>query len=80
MPYNTYINSIPYYSNNMYQNDFRQFNPGPRPPRPRPPVNNRPFGGFALPFALGFLTAPLVSRPNYYYYPNYYRPPYYPFY
>ena len=39
-------------------------------------------GGFVLPFALGFLSASLVLRPNYYpnyYYPNYY-PNYYPYY
>lgn len=42
---------------------------------------NQP-GKFIIPFTLGFLTAPLVYKPNYYpYYPVYYpRPPYYPVY
>lgn len=81
MPYNTYVNSIPYYNGNMYRSSYRQFSP--MGGRPRPPMGNRPFGGgFVLPFALGFLSAPLLLRPNYY--PNYYyRPPYqnyYPYY
>ncbi|NLA33569.1 MAG: hypothetical protein GX861_01730 [Tenericutes bacterium] len=34
--------------------------------------NNRVFGGFAVPFLLGGITGSLLTRPNYYYYPNYY--------
>ena len=67
----SYTNNIPYYSGNIYRNSYR---------RPGPPKNNRfGLGGFAVPFALGFLSAPLFYRPNYYPYPNYgyYRPNYY---
>ncbi len=61
-----YNNNIPYYRYNMYN---RRYNPRPNNP------NNR-FGGFVFPFALGFLSAPLLLRPNYYpYYP--YHPVYY---
>lgn len=86
--YQSNIN-IPYYYENMYQNQGinnigmnRQasfYEPFRRPPRPigrpprpigRPPRPNNFFGGgFILPFALGFLSAPLI-RPQY--------PPYYP--
>lgn len=67
----SYTNNIPYYNRNIYTNSYR---------RPGPPMNNRfGLGGFAVPFALGFLSAPLFYRPNYYPYPNYgyYRPYYY---
>lgn len=79
--YNNTYTSIPYSSYN-YDNSYqlRQYpRPGMRPPGPpRPPIN-RPFGNnFFLPFTLGVLTSPLLPRP--YYYPNYYRPPFYPYY
>ena len=59
-----YSNNIPYYSNYMHNRSINQR------------YNNR-FGGFVFPFALGFLSAPLLLKPNYYqgYNPNYY--PYY---
>ena len=78
MSYTSYsFDSVPY-SNSYYSlNSSRQFGPGrpPRPmgPPPRPPFNNS-FGSFALPFALGLVSSPLLVRPNYY--PNYYRPPF----
>ena len=85
-----YTNNIPYSNNNIYYNqtnDYQNYHayqntrrPGPPGPPPRPgrpgPGPNRPFGGFALPFALGFLTSPLLlgprPRPFYGYYPYYY--------
>lgn len=65
-----YTNIMPYYSNNMYRS------PGP---------NDR-FGnsGFLLPFALGFVSSPLIfgaTRPRPYYGPVYGpRPGYFPYY
>lgn len=59
-----YNNNIPYYNYNMYNRKYNYRN------------NNRT-GGFIFPFALGFLSAPLLLKPNYqpYYpyqnYPNY---------
>ncbi len=84
-PANEYVN--PYYN----QNETRNMNrPGPnpgRPPRPRPPMNqnNRFGGGFVLPFALGFLSAPLLTGgirpyPRPYPYPYQYPQYYYPYY
>ncbi len=63
-----YNNNIPYYRNNMYYNNNRRYNMR---------LNNR-FGGFVFPFALGFLSAPLLLKPNYYpYYPYPNYPVYY---
>lgn len=66
-----YIYNIPYYSRNLYPNNHRNYNYYNK--------NNRyGFGGFAVPFALGFLTGPLVVRPKYYPYPPYQPYPNYP--
>lgn len=73
-----YIYNIPYSYGNLYRKNIKNNYYSPN--------NNRiGFGGFILPFALGFASAPLVlnnPRPNYYpYYPNtsynYYNPYYY---
>ena len=73
-----YYNNIPTYQNNMYgmRNQYQR----PIPNRP----GNRPFGGgFLLPFALGFVSSPLIfgaanPRPPFYGPypppPPYYRP------
>lgn len=78
-----YTNNIPYYSNNMY--NFRGPSVNTYSYSNRYPNNNRLIGGaggFAVPFALGFLSAPLLLRPNYYPYGYnpYYRPYYRPYY
>jgi len=77
-----YTNNIPYYSNNMYPYLHSYGNRSSM--NRRYPVNNRivgGVGGFAVPFALGFLSAPLLLRPNYYPYGyNPYYRPYYPYY
>ena len=72
MPYN---NSLSYYPVNMH-NGARQ--------TPRPRYNNRIAGpgGFLLPFALGFVSSPLIfgaTRPRPPYYPVY-GPGYFPYY
>ncbi|MGM9878914.1 MAG: hypothetical protein ACI31R_02685 [Bacilli bacterium] len=78
MPYNNIMSSYPqnmyYYSNPSY---VRQ---NPQMVRPRPGMpGDRPFGGgFLLPFALGFVSSPLIfgaTRPRPPYYGSYY--PYY---
>lgn len=79
--------NIPYYYQNMYENNFMRsdnlnFRQPPRPPRPPMGRPGRFGGGFILPFTLGFLASPLLNRPPYPqpypYYP--YQPyPYYPF-
>ncbi len=82
-----YYNSVPYYPQNMYSANVRNLNRQPGPPmggRPPRPGNNpgRFGGGFLLPFALGFVSSPLIfgatrPRPIYGPYPPY---PYYPYY
>ena len=80
MPYNNIMSYYPqnmYVSNNLRDCSSRQLGPG----RPRPPMGpgNRP-GGFLLPFALGFVSSPLIfgaTRPRPYYGP-YYGPGYGP--
>ena len=68
-------NNIPYYSDNMYRaRQVQSFRPGPG-------FNNRFGGGFLLPFALGFVSSPLIfgatrTRP---YYGPYYGPGYFPY-
>ena len=72
-----YNNIMSYYPNNMYNASLRNN-------YPRRPVNNNRYvgGGFLLPFALGFVSSPLIfgaTRPR----PPYYGPtpyPYYPYY
>ena len=79
-----YSNSVPYYTNNMY--NMSNINNNLRQPRPRPypyqGYNNRLIGGgFLLPFSLGFLSSPLIfgaTRPRPY--PYYPAPGYYPYY
>ena len=73
-----YFNNIPYYQENMY-NQSRYNTSYRRPGPPRPPINNlnRPIGpgGFLLPFALGFVSSPLIfgaTRPRPYYQPYYF--------
>lgn len=66
-----YGNTMPY-NGNMYRQVRPGFNPRP---------NNRPVGGgnFLLPFALGFVSSPLIfgaTRPRPYYAPY----PYFPYY
>lgn len=67
-----YNNNMPYYRNNM-----QHF-------KPYPPFNmkqNDRFGGFLLPFALGFVSSPLIfgaTRPRPY--PYYPAPGYFPYY
>lgn len=82
-----YNNIMPYYNPNMYNtgNTRGQMSrQAPRPPRPPMGGGNRPFGGgFLLPFALGFVSSPLIfgatrPRPIYGPYPGPY--PYYPYY
>ncbi len=81
-----YNNIMTYYPQNMYDrssiNSVRRPYPM-RPPMQGPGSNNRPIGGggFLLPFALGFVSSPLIfgaTRPR----PPYYGPynPYYPYY
>ena len=78
-----YYNSVPYYSQNMYNTNVRNLNRRPAPPMGgRPPMpNNNPGrfgGGFLLPFALGFVSSPLIfgaTRPR----PIYPPYPYYPY-
>ena len=73
-------NNMPYY----YDNSIRH---APRPIGrpgfgPRPGFNNRFGGDFLLPFALGFVSSPLIfgaTRPRPYYGP-YYGPGYFPYY
>lgn len=75
-----YNNIIPYYGDNMYRNvSVRR--PYPNNYRPRP--NNRypNTNNFLLPFALGFVSSPLIfgaTRPK----PPYYAPfpGYFPYY
>lgn len=62
-----YNNNIPYYNYNMYNKNYNYRN------------NNR-IGGFVFPFALGFLSAPLLLKPNYNPYQPYYQYPNYPYY
>ena len=73
-----YSNSMPYYQNNMQYSGNNQLRaPRPMPYRP----NNRFGGGFLLPFALGFVSSPLIfgaTRPRPY--PYYPAPGYYPYY
>lgn len=84
MPYNNIIPSYPQnmYYYNTYPTNNRQYS---KEVRPRPPMGggNRPFGGgFLLPFALGFVSSPLIfgaTRPRPPYYGPYYGP-YYPYY
>lgn len=80
MPQN--YNYVPYSAYNTYPNynvnNFRTQGSMRQMPR-RPMMGNRFGGGFVLPFALGFLTAPLLTggynRPVYYY-PYQPYPPY----
>ncbi len=68
-------NNIPYYSDNMHRAKQVQ------PFRPGPGFNNRFGGGFLLPFALGFVSSPLIfgaTRPRPYV--PYYGPGYFPYY
>ena len=69
-----YVNSMPYYPHNMRFNTNQL----------RQDPNNR-FGGFLLPFALGFVSSPLIfgaTRPRPMpYYPAPYNPGgYFPYY
>ena len=87
-----YFNNIPYYSQNMYSSSYRNdLNRQPGPPRPPMGGPSRPVGpgGFLLPFALGFVSSPLIfgatrPRPGYGpYYGPYYGPrpgSYFPYY
>ncbi len=67
-----YNNIMSYYPRNMYNTSLRG----------NIPVNSNRTGGFLLPFALGFVSSPLIfgaTRPR----PPYYGPspyPYYPYY
>ena len=64
-----YSNSIPYMNNNYSRNINKRPNPNDR------------FGGFLFPFALGFVSSPLLfgaTRPRPY--PYYPAPGYYPYY
>lgn len=79
-----YYNSVPYYSQNMYTRNGNNINNRPIPMGGRPPrPGNNPgrFGeGFLLPFALGFVSSPLIfgaTRPRPY--PPYPPYPYYPY-
>lgn len=84
-----YNNIIPNYPGNMYLDNSVRQAPRPRPgfgPGSRPGFgNNRligPGGGFLLPFALGFVSSPLIfgaTRPRPFYGPVY-GPGYYPYY
>lgn len=82
-----YNNTVPYYPNNIYlDNSYRQVRPRPGfGPGPRPGFNNNRLvgpGGFLLPFALGFVSSPLIfgaTRPRPPYYPVY-GPSYFPYY
>ena len=75
---------MPYYSDNSVRQVPRPigrpgFGPGPRPGFNN---NNRFGGGFLLPFALGFVSSPLIfgaTRPRPFYGP-YYGPGYFPYY
>lgn len=69
-----YFTNMPNYYNNMYypSSNIRNMR------RPAPVADRFIPGGFILPFALGFATAPLVlppARPKLYPYQQY--PPYY---
>ena len=71
-------NYIPYYQNNAYMNNTRQVRPNQNY---IPNTNNRLIGGgnFLFPFALGFVTSPLVygiTRPRPYPYYGPVRPPF----
>ena len=70
-----YFNNIPNYYNNMYyDNSFRNTR------QPIKVADRFIPGGFILPFALGFATAPLVlPRPRPYYQPYPPYPPYQPY-
>ena len=79
-----YNNTIPYYQNSMYMdNSVRQVRPRPGFGPGRPGFNNRlGAGGFLFPFALGFVSSPLIygatrPRPYPYYGPGYGYFPYY---
>ena len=64
-------NNMPYYPSNIQYSNFRA-----------PARQNDRLGGFLFPFALGFVSSPLLfgaTRPRPYYYP-YPRPYYYPYY
>ena len=74
-----YNNTMHYYPNNIYlDNTVRQMRPRPGfGPGPRPGFNNNRIGpgGFLLPFALGFVSSPLIfgatrPRPYPYYGPG----------
>ncbi len=71
-------NNLLYYPNNMYRNTVRPMQPV------RPGFNNDRLiggGGFLLPFALGFVSSPLIfgaTRPRPY--GPYYGPGYFPYY
>ena len=83
----SYNNIIPNYPGNMYlDNSIRQANHNPGfTPRPHPGDRIGP-GGFLLPFALGFVSSPLIfgaTRPRPMYGPVYgapYPPGYFPYY
>lgn len=76
-----YNNIMPYYSYNMYPNNsVSGVKPMPYPARPGDRLIGP--GGFLLPFALGFVSSPLIfgaTRPRPPYAPIY-GPGYFPYY